>query len=184
MTTAETIVELNVLVKVCKDGELGYRAAAADVRNTELETVFAVYSKQRGQFARKLQAEVTRLGGTSQVAGSMTATLLRGWMDVKSALTSGSGAAIIATCENGEEVAVAAFDWVVNLDIKGPTKALVERQGKTIKEAHARLLRLKVEEAGEAKFQKNDKPVRVTRSASQEVKRNNGACRGRTAGSS
>src|SRR5580658_3565524 len=124
MTTAETIVELNVLVKVCKDGELGYHTAATDVRNTELETVFAVYSKQRGQFARKLQAEVTRLGGAAQASGSMTGTLLRGWMDVKSALTSGSGAAIIATCETGEEVAVAAFDWVTNLDITGPTRSL------------------------------------------------------------
>src|ERR1700722_7730134 len=124
MTTEEMIAELKGLVAVCRDGELGYRKAATDVRNTELETVFTIYSKQRGQFARKLQAEVERLGGTPQDSGSMTGTLLRGWMDVKAVLSNGTGAAIIATCETGEEVAVAAFDWVVNLDISGPTRVL------------------------------------------------------------
>jgi uncharacterized protein (TIGR02284 family) len=157
MTTADTIVELNGLIQTCKDGELGYRTAATDVQNTELETVFTQFAKQRGQFARKLQAEVERLGGNPEGSGSMSGTLLRGWMDVKSALSSGSGAAVIATCETGEEVAVAAFEWVVNLDISGQTRSLVERQSKTIKGAHARLLRLKAEESAGAKFQKNDK---------------------------
>jgi len=159
MTTQETIVELNGLIKACKDGELGYRTAATDVRNSELETVFTEYSKQRGQFARKLQAEVERLGGDAEGSGSMTGTLLRGWMDVKSVLSNGSGAAIIATCETGEEVAVAAFAWVVNLDISGKTRSLVERQCKNIKQAQARLLRLKAEEATGARFQKNDKQI-------------------------
>lgn len=157
MTTEDTIAELNGLIETCKDGELGYRTAAADVRNTELETVFTAYSKQRGQFAQKLQAEVERLGGKAGECGLAGGTLLRGWMELKSTLTSGSGAAIIATCETGEEVAVAAFSWVVNLDISGQTRSLVERQCKTIKEAHARLLRLKAEEATGAKFRKNDK---------------------------
>jgi len=126
------------------------------VRNTELETVLTRYAKQRGQFAKALQAEVKRLGGAAEDSGSGGGTLLRGWMDLKSSLTRGSGAAIIATCETGEEVAVAAFDWVVNLDISGQTRSLVEKQGKSIKEAHARLLRLKAEDSDGARFQKSD----------------------------
>lgn len=156
MTREDTIAELNGLIKTCKDGELGYRTAATDVRNTELETVFSEYAKQRGQFARNLQAEVERLGGDPENSGSITGTLLRSWMDLKSALSSGNGAAIIATCETGEEAAVAAFEWVVNLDITGQTRLLVEKQCKSIKEARARLLRLKAEEATGATFQKND----------------------------
>jgi uncharacterized protein (TIGR02284 family) len=156
MTTEETITELNGLIRTCKDGELGYRTAAADVRNTELETVFTECAKQRGQFARSLQAEVERLGGHPEHSGSLTGTLLRGWMDLKSALSSGSGAAIVATCETGEEAALAAFEWVVNLDISGPTRILVEKQCKAVKETHARLIGLKAEQAAGAKFQKND----------------------------
>jgi uncharacterized protein (TIGR02284 family) len=157
MTTEDTIAELNGLIQVCKDGELGYGTAAKDVRNTELETFFTEYAKQRAQFARKLQAEVERLGGTPEGSGSAGGTLLRGWIDVKSVLSSGSGAAIIATCETGDEVAVAAFQWAANLDLSGATRLLVEKQYKAIKEAHARLMRLKVEESAGAKFQKNEK---------------------------
>jgi uncharacterized protein (TIGR02284 family) len=162
MTTEETIIELNGLIRACKDGELGFRTAAADARNAELESIFTDYSKQRGQFARKLQAEVKRLGGAREGGESMMATLLRGWMDVKSVLSSGSGAAILATCETGEEVAMAAFAWVLDLDIPGQTRVLVEREFRTIKQAHTRLLRLKAEEAAGARFQRNDKPIAAT----------------------
>jgi uncharacterized protein (TIGR02284 family) len=155
VTTKETIAELNKLIETCKDGELGYRAAAADVRNTELETVFAEYAQQRGQFARDLHHEVERLGGDAENSGSIAGKLLRGWMDLKSALSSGSAAAIIATCESGEEVAVAAFKWVVNLDISGQTRLLVEKQCHAIQEAHAHLLRLKAEASAGAGFQRN-----------------------------
>jgi uncharacterized protein (TIGR02284 family) len=157
VTTADTIAELNGLIRTCKDGELGYTTAAADVQNTELESVFAKYAKQRRQFAKELQGEVGRLGGKPGDCGSAGGTLLRGWMDVKSALTNGSGAAIIATCETGEEVAVAAFSWFLNLDVSGQTRTLVEKQCRSIKEANARLQRLKREESSGAKFQKNDR---------------------------
>jgi len=135
---------------------LGYLTAAGNVSNTELETVFTEYAKQRGQFARSLQAEVERLGGNAEESGSIGGTLFRGWMDLKSALSTGDGTAIIASCETGEETAVAAFEWVTNLDISGQTRALVEKQYKAIKETHARLLRLKTEEGAGSKFQKND----------------------------
>jgi len=156
VTTEDTIAELNGLIETCKNGELGYAAAAADVRNTELESVFTEYSKQRGQFAKSLQAEVERLGGKPEQSGSVSGTVARGWMDLKSALSSGSALAIIASCESAELAAAAAFDWVVNLDISGQTRVLVEKQCKAIKETHARLLRLKAEELEGTKFQKND----------------------------
>jgi uncharacterized protein (TIGR02284 family) len=157
MTTEETIVELNGLIHACKDGELGYTTAAADVRNTELETVLKDYAAQRGQFARDLQAEVKRLGGTPDDSGTFGGTLLCGWMDVKSALTGDGAAPIIATCETGEEAAVAAFQWVVNLDISGKTRSLVEKQCKSVRETHARLRRLNADAASGIKFQTNDK---------------------------
>lgn len=144
MTTTETIIELNGLIQTCRDGELGYGAAATDVRDTPLESVFTGYAKQRGQFVRNLKAEIRRLGGDPECSAA-GGTLLRGWMELKSALTRASGSAIIATCETGEEVAVAAFAWVVSLDIPGETRSLLEKQGKSIKEAQARLIRLQAQ---------------------------------------
>src|SRR5271169_6497355 len=105
MTTEDTIEHLNGLTETCKDGELGYRTAAANARNTQLESVFTDYSKQRGHFARALQGEVERLGGTSTDSGTPTATVFRGWIHLKSALSGNDGGAIIAACETGEETA-------------------------------------------------------------------------------
>ena len=76
MNTEETIVELNGLIQTCRDGELGYGAAATDVRNTELETVFTGYAKQRGQFVRNLQAEVKRLGKAQEALTTSAMKLL------------------------------------------------------------------------------------------------------------
>jgi uncharacterized protein (TIGR02284 family) len=157
MTTQETITELNGLITTCKDGELGYVTAAADVRNTELETVFKDYAAQRRRFVQDLQAEVERLGGNPEGSGSLGGTLLCGWMDVKSALTGDSAAPIIATCETGEEATLAAFECVVNLDVPGNTRSLVEKQCKSVREAHAHLRRLNADAASGTKFQTNDK---------------------------
>jgi uncharacterized protein (TIGR02284 family) len=155
MTTEDTIRHLNDLTETCKDGELGYRTAAESTSNTQLESVFSDYAKQRGQFARALQAEVERLGGKSTDAGTLTATVFRGWIHLKSVLSGGDGGAIVAACESGDEVAVGAFELVTNMDMTGQTQSLVEKQSRQIKEAHAHMLRLKAETGG-AEFPKND----------------------------
>jgi uncharacterized protein (TIGR02284 family) len=155
VTTEETIQQLNQLTETCKDGELGYRTAAESVHNTELESVFSDYSKQRGQFARALQGEVERMGGMAAESGTVGATMFRGWIHLKAALTGGDGGAIVAACESGEEVAVGAYEMVVNSDITGPARVLVEKQARQVSEAHAHMLRLKVE-TGAVDFQKNE----------------------------
>jgi uncharacterized protein (TIGR02284 family) len=155
VSNEDTIERLNDLTETCRDGELGYRTAAESVHNTELESVFGEYSKQRGQFVRELQSEVERLGGAAADSGTAGATVFRGWIHLKAALTGGDGGAIVAACESGEEVAVGAYEMVVNSDITGPARVLVEKQARQIGEAHAHMLRLKTE-TGAADFQKNE----------------------------
>jgi uncharacterized protein (TIGR02284 family) len=156
VTAEETIEHLNGLIAVCKDGEHGYATAAEHVRNSELTTVFADYAKQRARFARELQAEVERLGGVPSDSGTLTAALHRGWIDVKSALSGGDAGGIIAACETGEDSAQAAFERVVNTDISGQSRSLIEKQYRQIEEAHKRMLRLKEEAADGAEFPKNE----------------------------
>src|SRR6266849_3017852 len=136
MTKDETIDHLNQLIHVCKDGEQGYHTAAGHVSNSQMETVFSEYAKERGQFVRQLQAEVERLGGTAADSGTLTAAMHRGWIDLKSALSGGDAGAIVAACETGEDAAQAAFERVVDSDVTGETRSLVEKQFRKIEEAH------------------------------------------------
>jgi uncharacterized protein (TIGR02284 family) len=143
VTPEDTIGCLNQLIETSKDGELGYRTAAEYVRNTQLQTIFQDYSRQRARFIQQLQAEVERLGGTPATSGSLTAALHRGWIDVKSALSGGDGSAIVAACETGEDAAVASYQGVLDTNISGETRSIVERQFHQVEEAHHHMRRLK-----------------------------------------
>ena len=143
MTTEDTIGLINQLIETGKDAELGYRTAAQHVQNGQLKTVFSDYAEQRGHFVGQLQAEAERLGGTAAVSGSITAALHRSWIDVKAAFSGGDGSAIVAACETGENAAVAAYQRVLDMDISGQTRILIERQYRQVQEAHNHMLRLK-----------------------------------------
>ncbi len=67
----------------------------------------------------------------------------RGWLDLKAAVTGGDAMGVVAACETGEDSAQAAYERVVNLDLSGETRSLIEKQWHKIQEAHQRLLNLK-----------------------------------------
>jgi uncharacterized protein (TIGR02284 family) len=145
VTTEEAIHHLNDLIAVAHDGESGYLNAAEHVNDDHFQTVFEQYAKQRAGFVKELQAEVIRLGGEPADSGTLGAAAHRGWLDLKSALTGGGAGAIVAACETGEDSAQAAYERVVNVDISGETRSIVEKQWHKIKEAHQRLVNLKHE---------------------------------------
>src|SRR5918911_5770041 len=122
------ISTLNDLIETCKDGQEGFRQAAEGVKHGELKTLFHTYSQQRAQFAGELQGEVRRLGGDPERTGSVAASLHRGWINLKSAVTGKDDAAIITECERGEQVAVKNYEDALKKDLPGDVRALVERQ--------------------------------------------------------
>ena len=146
---AEQLQHLHDLIAVAKDSELGYQTAAEHVDDSRLATIFSEYAKQRAGFVRELREEAERLSGeVAEGGGSVTGAVFRGWMNLKSALTGGSAEAIVAACETGEDSAEAAFERVVNMDVSGRMRSLIDAQWAKIKEAHHRLLRLKAQLSG------------------------------------
>ncbi len=156
MTREDEIDQLNELIQVSKDAEQGYRTAADNVKNSELETVFRGYAKQRAGFVQELEAEFKRLGGEASDSGTVSAALHRGWMDLKSALSGGDAGGMIAACESGEARAEATYARAASTDISGKGRSLVEKQWQQIKEAHTRMHRLKDEMEDGTRFQKNE----------------------------
>ena len=130
---------LNNLIETCKDGQDGFRAAAEGVKNSELKTLFNTYSQQRAQFAGDLQNEVRRLGGDPEKTGSVAASLHRGWINIKSAVTGEDEGAVIAECERGEDSAVRNYEDALREDLPADIRVLVQRQFTQVKEAHDRM---------------------------------------------
>jgi uncharacterized protein (TIGR02284 family) len=139
MANDNVISTLNNLIETCKDGEDGFRAAADGVKNSDLRTLFLTYSQQRAQFAAELQSEVRHLGGDPEERGSVAASLHRGWINIKSAVTGEDEGAVISECERGEDSAVRNYQAALNEDLPGNIRSIVEQQYAHVKEAHDRV---------------------------------------------
>jgi uncharacterized protein (TIGR02284 family) len=132
-----SVSALDDLIKTCKDGESGFRAAAEAVSDSNLRHLFESYAQQRAEFAAELQRELRRLADDEPAdSGHASAALHRGWIDVKATLTGRDEAAIIAECERGEDVAVQAFRKALDSELPSEIRVLVERQFLEVKDAH------------------------------------------------
>ena len=72
-TSEQRVRNLNKLIQVCRDGELGYRKAARNVSSSKLRTILVDYAIRRSQFAQELRAEVERQGESAPDSGSLAA---------------------------------------------------------------------------------------------------------------
>jgi uncharacterized protein (TIGR02284 family) len=139
MSNEKAISTLNNLIETCKDGEEGFRKAAEGLKDPQVKTQFLAYSRQREQMVRELQQEVGRLGGDPEKSGSISGSIHRGWMNIKSAVTGKDDSAIIAEAERGEDVAKAAYEKAVEEELPAATRALVQQQSAMVHEAHDRV---------------------------------------------
>ena len=123
-----TVSVLNDLIETCKDGANGFRAAAAAVESPAAKALFTSRVPAIESAAAELQAEVRRLGGDAETTGSVAASVHRGWINLKSAVTGKDDAAMITECERGEDVAVKNYEDALEKDLPADVRAVVERQ--------------------------------------------------------
>jgi uncharacterized protein (TIGR02284 family) len=136
MQNDNAISVLNNLIETCKDGELGFKTAAEGLKSADLKAKFLEYSRQRGEMVRELQNQVRQLGGDPEKSGSMSGSLHRGWLDIKSAITGKDDHAIVAEAERGEDVAKAAFENALKETLPGTAQAVVQQQAAKVRQAH------------------------------------------------
>jgi uncharacterized protein (TIGR02284 family) len=132
------ITVLNDLIETCKDGQEGFRTASEGVEESDLKTLFSSYSLQRSKFAGELQSEANAMGDhTPEETSSLAGAVHRGWINLKSALTSKDRHAVLEECERGEDVAVANYkDSLAIEGLSGNVREIIERQACEIQQAH------------------------------------------------
>ena len=140
----KAVDKLNDLIEYARDGQHGYKQAADKVENTELKQMFNQCAQQRGTFISELNQQIRTLGGSPDDSGSVTGDLHRGWINLKSALTSGDESAILAECERGDEAAVNEYKDVLQASSLPETAVgVVRRQQQEIQSTLGQIKTLK-----------------------------------------
>lgn len=140
----DTTSVLNDLIQTLKDGEEGFRDAAAELQSPELKGVAEEFSQQRAQFAGQLQSLAVSLGETSPAnSSSISGSLHRGWIHLKSAISSHDNHAIMAEAERGEDIAVAAYKKALESELPSNVRLVVQEQSMSVKAAHDRVKTLR-----------------------------------------
>jgi uncharacterized protein (TIGR02284 family) len=134
---------LNDLIETCKDGEQGFRTAAEKAKESSLKSLFTKYSLQRAEYGRELQALVTEMGGDPATTGHVSASLHRGWMNLKEALSKNEDKALIDECEAGEDAALKNYREARTKALPVSVTTTLQRQSTGVEEAHRTLSDLK-----------------------------------------
>jgi uncharacterized protein (TIGR02284 family) len=130
---------LEDLSEICKDGEVGYAQAADLASSAELKHLFLEYSQERGQLAIELHTALAELGGYPSDAGTISGTLHRAWMDLKSKVTHHDDKAIVAEAERAEQVAIHAYKKALEKDLPNAIRPIIEKHLHAIQNAHIHL---------------------------------------------
>ena len=135
---SDTISTLNKLIETCKDGQEGFRLAAEAITDDEdLKGFLFSCSLQRSKFAGELQNELINLGEPDpSEATTIKATLHRGWINLKSAITGNDSHAILAECERGEDSAVSDYKKALAANLSAPLSETVNRQFQEVLATH------------------------------------------------
>ena len=141
--TSDVRSTLNDLIETCKDGEQGFRTAADKAKDSSLKELFSEYAEQRAEYARELQSIVAELGDAPATTGHVSATLHRGWINLKEALSKNEDKALIDECEAGEDAAVKNYREALSKSLPEEIAEVVEDQFAGVQEAHSVIRDLK-----------------------------------------
>ena len=137
MEAKATTALLNELVETLKDGQKGYADAMTDVEDSQLKETFKKYAVQRAGFITEIEDQMFKLDLKLEESSSITGSVHRAWIDLKSALTSKDNTAVLNECERGEDYAVKAFQTAMKAsDLPSNLKSVIEKQYQGVQEAH------------------------------------------------
>ena len=137
MEAKATQALLNELVETLKDGQKGYADAMTDVEDSSLKDTFKKYAAQRASYITEIEDQMFKLDLKPDESSSITGTVHRAWIDLKSALTSKDNKAVLNECERGEDYAVKAYQTALKAqDLPSNLKSVIEKQYQGVQEAH------------------------------------------------
>jgi uncharacterized protein (TIGR02284 family) len=139
----DVIATLNDLIETSRDGEEGFRTCADAVKSAAVKDIFRQAASRCAHAVRELQAKVRSLGGDPERRSSVSGSLHRAWVDLKSRITGMDETAVLAECERGEQVAQRTYEDALGKDLPADVRSMVERQYHGVRQHQERVRQLR-----------------------------------------
>jgi uncharacterized protein (TIGR02284 family) len=127
---------LKDLVECCKDGEYGFRECAEQAKREDLRSVFLQRADDCRRGAQELNQLLRDCGGTPEDGGSALGAMHRGWVSIKSKLTTYDDKAVLEEAERGEDNAKARYMKALQKNLPASVRMVVERQMQGVQRNH------------------------------------------------
>lgn len=133
----ETEKVLLDVIKVLHDGQKGFADIGEHLKDDTLKRYFLAESLKRANFRAELENELHRAGMADvKESGSVSGAVHRVWGDLKAHLGAGSDHQLLATSEQGEDVAKDAYKKALEHDLPLPVRELLTTQQAHINTSH------------------------------------------------
>ncbi len=128
MERADVVDLLNDLIEVSKDGEYGFNECAEHAKSPNIKSALTSRARDCASGAAELQRLVTAYGGEAETGGSTSGAMHRGWVSVRSALTSKDDLAVLEEAERGEDQALKKYRDAAAKILPADVQAIVGHQ--------------------------------------------------------
>lgn len=133
---------LEDLIETLEDGRRGFAEAAdrlaASGRN-DIAAQMREYSEQRRRFSTELREMAAELGMGAAQNGSIAASVHRGWMALREAISSDQVSVVLSAAESGEEEAGKEYAKALDEELPEDVRMVLARQSSAITAAHDEL---------------------------------------------
>jgi len=109
----DTINVLQAIIEKNYDAEKGYKKAMQDAKNPALKGFLQEQAARRSRFATAIDQKLHQLGETPKQSGSVTGTLHRAWIDIKSSVAGNDDEAVLEEVIRGEKASVDEYQEVL-----------------------------------------------------------------------
>ncbi len=134
---------LQDLAECSKDGEYGFRACAEQAKRADLKSMFLQRADDCRGAAQELNEQIRAMGGSTTDHGSAAGAIHRGWVAVKSALSTYDDKAVLEECERGEDNAKTRYANALKKPLPAGVKLIVERQMQGVQRNHDQIKMLR-----------------------------------------
>jgi uncharacterized protein (TIGR02284 family) len=127
---------LNELLETSRNGEYGFRTAAEHADSADVKALLSRRATDCASAAAELEQTIRQYGGDPADGGTMAGAMHRGWVAVKTALSTMDDKAVLQECERGEDSAVASYRKALKKPLPATVRDLVSRQASGAQRNH------------------------------------------------